>query len=95
MQPPSKLSVAGDLSQISSANINAWLVIILLLARTSRLLSADIDYGKCIVMQIIFVGYFCRSLVAVSLFTLVKNMTEMKPTLQANASFEFNRFFNS
>ena len=69
MQPSRKLSVAGDRSEISFANINARLVIILLLARTSRLLSVDIHYEKWIVMQIIFVGYFYRNVVAISLFT--------------------------
>ena len=38
IQPSSKFSVAGDLSQISSANINERLVIILLLA-TGNVLS--------------------------------------------------------
>ena len=89
MQPSRKLSVAGDRSEISFANTNARLVIILLLARTSRLLRTDIHNGKWIVMQIIFVGYFCPNLVVVSLFTYVKNMTEMKLTFQADASFEF------
>ena len=89
MQPSRKLSVAGDRSEISFANTNARLVIILLLARTSRLLRTDIHNGKWIVMQIIFVGYFCPNLVVVSLFTSVKNMTEMKLTFQADASFEF------
>ena len=46
----------------------SMLVIIQILAKTSRLLS-DIHYRKWIVMQIIFVGYFCRNLAAVSLFT--------------------------
>ena len=72
MQPSRKLSVAGDRSEISFANTNARLVIILLLARTSRLLRTDIHNGKWIVMQIIFVGYFCPNLVVVSLFTSVK-----------------------
>ena len=89
MQPSRKLLVAGDRSEISFANTNARLVIILLLARTSRLLRTDIHNGKWIVMQIIFVGYFCPNLVVVSLFTYVKNMTEMKLTFQADASFEF------
>ena len=69
MQPSRKLSVAEDRSEISSANINARLVIILLLVRTNRLLSADIHDGKWIVMQIIFVEYLCRNLGAVSLLT--------------------------
>ena len=89
MQPSRKLSVAGYRSEISFANTNARLVIILLLARTSRLLSVDIHNGKWIAMQIIFVGYFCPNVVVVSLFTYVKNMTEMKSTFQADVSFEF------
>ena len=89
MQPSRKLSVAGYRSEISFANTNARLVIILLLARTSRLLSVDIHNGKWIAMQIIFVGYFCPNIVVVSLFTYVKKMTEMKSTFQADVSFEF------
>ena len=72
MQPSRKLSVAGYRSEISFANTNARLVKILLLARTSRLLSVDIHNGKWIAMQIIFVGYFCPNVVVVSLFTYVK-----------------------
>ena len=93
MQPPSKLSLAGDRSEISFTNINSKLVIILLLARTSRLLSVDIHYEKWIVMQIIFVGYFYRNLVAISLFTQVKkNITEMKQTFQQTLHSNFKAF---
>ena len=89
MQPSRKLSVAGYRSEISFANTNARLVIILLLERTSRLLSVDIHNGKWIAKQIIFVRYSCPNVVVVSLFTCVKNMTEMKSTFQADVSFEF------
>ena len=70
------------------------LVITQILAKTSRLLS-DIHYRKWIVMQIIFVGYFCRDLAAVSLFTQVKNITGMKLRYQANDLFELHGVHNT
>ena len=83
MQPSRKLSLAGDRSKISFANINAKL--------DNSAFSNNQPFSQCwhtlremIVMQITFVG-FSRS----KPFYVSKNMTGMKLTFQANASFEY------
>ena len=79
--------MAEDRFEISFANINLRL--------DNSPFRKNQPFTQClqalremIVMQIIFVGYFRRNLVAVSLFTQVKNMRGTKLAFQANASFE-------
>ena len=83
IQPSRKLSLAGDRSKISFANINAKL--------DNSPFSKNQPFSQwwhtlreMIVMQITFVG-FSRS----KPFYVSKNMTGMKLTFQANASFEY------